>query len=172
MSDTSREYETAQHENLRAVYAAMRTVPEVREAVAARTTLTLTCPRDHKLFPARLAHVGDSTEYQIEPLDDHGRAGTAVVRSDTPFTARTGVCLEPGCPTLTRGGVGRCGEHGGRLAVDVDPLKSRYTCRVADCWSGSVPTARVLQVITAALIAGQTRIPVSGNYATRRKRSR
>lgn len=149
----------------------MLRIPQVVAALDSRTVLTLTCPRDHKLFPVRLDLVGTDEKLTVVPLNDYGREGRSVTTNGSPFGTKR-VCLQPDCPVLVEY-EGRCQAHGNREAVHLEGLATRFTCRVQKCgYSERVATDRLLKVVTAALIAGVTRVPVSGHVARRDRRQR
>jgi hypothetical protein len=161
-------YERSKYQRIKATTARMMELPEVRRAIEKRTALELTCPHGHRLFPAVLDTDPYRDQLLVRPLDDYGRARPVAV-DGSPFAAATksSVCLEPGCPTRVQG-EGRCDEHGGRPAIAVDPLATRFSCRVQSCgWSDRVNTDRLLRVIALVLVAGGTEVPVTG-FAARR----
>lgn len=167
--ESKQDYEKRLNRARAEVVARMLQVPEVQAAISDRAMITLCCPRGHKLFPAVLEMWDDGRDVMVRPLDDHGGKSRTTARGSR-FTRTSSVCLEPGCPRIAKDGPGRCDEHGGP-AVDVDMLATRFACRLASCgWGERVNTARLLQVITAALVARQTTVPITGTPARRNRR--
>ena len=168
-SDQSRSYEDREHEELRSVMEKMTQVDAVRMAVDRRTALTLTCPYGHKLFTANLNYDADHQWFEVYPVTQLDRVSSRVTRIGSPFTHGKTVCLEPGCPTLIpKAKGGWCERHEDRRAIEVNDLKTEFYCRLASCgWHDSIPTQRLLKVITTSLSLGSTKFPVTGHAARR-----
>jgi hypothetical protein len=169
------DHERTQHERWLAVSTRMLELEPIQESLKTRCIFTLTCPRGHKLFPAYLDRPRlDERLLFVVPINDYGRATSAPTAPDALSGGRArSPCLEAGCPVLVRP-AGRCPEHGGRPALNINPLGTRFTCRLASCeWPGDrITMARLLQIVTTALVAGSATVPIAGQGVSRRSRKR
>ncbi|MHB1063786.1 MAG: hypothetical protein ACYC1Z_04710 [Georgenia sp.] len=159
-------YERSKNRERNAVAERMRQLPAVVDAIARRTPVALTCPRGHKIVTVEL--VDDDGYLEVRPLAPFGRAGGSVAVNDSPWTKNHHVCSTPGCPTLIERD-GWCEKHGGRDAVAIHPIATRFTCgvkhdrRAPAVWSDRVTTARLMKAITAALVIGHGSVSVTGS---------
>jgi hypothetical protein len=164
-------YERDKTRELEDVCRKMLAMPGVVMAIENRSAIVLTCPRGHKISTVVLEVDSNGWMINVRVISEMGRASGSVAVRDHPFN-RAPKCLEPGCGgSVDRDGW--CPDHGGRDALVIDYLGTRFVCRrCRPSWDDRVTLSRLLKSITAALLLGHSSASVTGQIAgvSRRRR--
>lgn len=172
MTFDKQNYEDQKMAERRRVCEKALTIPEFVSAIEQRQAIRLTCPRGHRLTTVEISTDDDDAAYiEIRAIADIGRKAGAVAKKDSPFTGAGNRCDEPRCPTLIPY-AGRCEKHGGREAIVIDAIATRFTCRsCTPTWSDRVVTSQLIRSIAAALLLGHSAASVTGRVASTRRRA-
>jgi len=165
-------YERDKNRELEDVCRKMLAMPGVVMAIENRSAIVLTCPRGHKISTVVLEVDSDGVMINVRVISEMGRASGSVAVRDHPFNRARIPCLEPGCgASVDRDGW--CPDHGGRDAMVIDYLGTRFVCRVCrPSWDDRVTLSRLLKSITAALLLGHSNASVTGQISRVSRRSR
>lgn len=172
MTFDKQNYEDRKMAEFRRVCEHALAIPEFAIAIEERRAIQLTCPRGHRLTTVEISSDPDDVPWiEIRAIANTGRKVGAVAKKDSPFIGAWNVCDAPRCPTRIPY-AGRCEEHGGREAIVIDHIATRFTCRsCTPTWSDRVVTSQLIRSLAAALLLGHPAASVTGRVASTRRRA-
>ncbi len=125
-----RKYERQVMADIGKVSEQIREWPEIQAALSAPIPppISFQCSRGHKLVTVCIQedHRG---WLSIVPTEDEGSGKSdAVAVASHPFTGGSGICAEPGCPSIVTS-TDTCEKHGDLRFNDTGTMRTTYVCK-------------------------------------------